>query len=499
LNTHPLVELEVAVQPGPGPRVLLVAASEWSALLERGAPSLRPDDLAALRTLAAFQRFAARAGQSLPWSTADGACGLVVGRNGAGTAGWRTAAAAAASLVHEEKPWSLVVPSDGASGGDALAARLVAAAEGVLLSTYRFTRSSREEPAARPGRCTLVVGDVASGRAALDRARAHVAGVVLTRDLVNTPAGDLGPSELADAASDLARRHGFKAEVVRGDDVARRGFRMVAAVGRGSARAPTVTILTKDCDGRAPAVALVGKGVVFDSGGLDLKPSDAMLLMRKDMAGAATVLGALETASRLRTRVPLVALLPSAENMVGPDCYRPGDVLTAYDGTTVEIGNTDAEGRLLLADAIGHARSLASERIVDVATLTGAARTALGPDVPALFGNDDALVQLVEREAAAHDERMWRLPLVDEYDRQLDTPFADVNHVSHDRRAGAITAALFLRRFVRETPWAHVDLYAWEESGRPDCPKGANGMGVRTVAALLERIARSEARESPAR
>jgi leucyl aminopeptidase len=271
---------------------------------------------------------------------------------------------------------------------------------------------------------------------------------------------------------------------------------MVAAVGRASAHPPTVTVLSHGLaaagpasGAAAPAVALIGKGVVFDSGGLDLKPADAMLLMRKDMAGAATVLGALESAARLRVDLPWLAVIPSAENMVGPDAYRPGDVLRSYSGTTVEIGNTDAEGRLLLADAIGFARERGARRLIDYATLTGAARVALGRVLPAVFGNDETWASAVERCAAASDEPVWRMPLHDDYDRQLDTPFADVNHVSHDKFAGAITAALFLRRFVAATPWAHVDFYGWEDAGRPETPKGATGAGVRTLTRLLRELA----------
>jgi leucyl aminopeptidase len=213
-----------------------------------------------------------------------------------------------------------------------------------------------------------------------------------------------------------------------------------------------------------------------------------MLLMRKDMAGAATVLGALEAAARLDLRVPLIAVIPSAENMVGPDSYRPGDILRSYSGTTVEIGNTDAEGRLLLADALGYARERKAARLVDYATLTGAARVALGRDLPALFSNDEPLAAAVERAARAGDERVWRMPLVDEYERQLDSPFADVNHFSHDKFAGAITAALFLRRFAAGTPWAHVDFFGWEDHGKPETPKGATGMGVRTIVGLLRAL-----------
>jgi len=480
------IEVAAAKRGAGGAKVLVATADEWKRMLAEGHPALLEDEVAGLRRLGKLGRFEAKAGQLLPWSSDEGREGFVVGRASSGrpTATLRRAAAVAAQSVAAGKSWSLEWL--GASSPELL----TAAAEGVLLSTYRFRRSSKDVRPGPPGPCTLVVASESDATiAAVRRAQAIAAGVVLTRDLVNAPAAELGPAELADAGVALAQRHGFECEVVHGGHVEERGFRMVAAVGRGSARAPTVTILKRDLDRGEPAIALIGKGVVFDSGGLDLKPSDAMLLMRKDMAGAATVLGVLESAAQLGLRVPLLAVLPSAENMVGPDCYRPGDVLTAYDGTTVEIGNTDAEGRLLLADALGFARERHARRLLDVATLTGAARVALGPDLPALFGTDEELVELVRRESEASDEPMWRMPLVDDYERQLDTPFADVNHVSHDRRAGAITAALFLRRFAAKTPWAHVDLYAWEDSGKPESPKGANGMGVRTLVRVLEELA----------
>jgi leucyl aminopeptidase len=470
-------------------RVVCASGEEWAAWLAGGSARLEAEELAAARRIAEFTRFAAKPGQALAWSN-GGRAGLVVGvAPGGGSAAVRSAAAAAAKAVAAGREWAFELPPE--RDPERRAAALAAAAEGVALSGYRFRRSEKGAGDEAAGPCTIVAGDLAAAEAeeALARARAHVAGIALARDLTNAPAAEVGPAELADAALELARRHGFTAECWRGGDVERRGFRMVAAVGRASARPPTVTVLARGVDAGEPAVALIGKGVVFDSGGLDLKPSEAMLLMRKDMAGAATVLGALEAAARLDLQLPLLAVLPSAENMVGPDSYRPGDILKSYSGTTVEIGNTDAEGRLLLADALGFAREQKARRLVDYATLTGAARVALGRDLPALFSNDETLAAQVERAALAGDERVWRMPLVDDYERQLESPFADVNHVSHDKYAGAITAALFLRRFAAATPWAHVDFFGWEDSGRPETPKGANGMGVRTLVGLLRTLA----------
>jgi len=468
-------------------RVDLVDGDGWKRLREPGG-GLGDAERAALQRLAGFSKFEGKAGQALPWSGGDGVAGLVVGRERAGspTQSLRSAAAAAAQLLADGCRAALFAPSGG-GGSEAAVAAVGALAEGLLLSGYRFRRSGKAEPERAPLDVAIVTDLPPDAAArAVERARAVVAGVTLARDLVNAPAAELGPDELADAAVAVAKRHSFEVEVVRGAEVAARGFRMVAAVGRASAKPPTVTLIRRGAG--PPALALVGKGVTFDSGGLDLKPADAMELMRKDMGGAATVIGALDAIGRLGVALPFVAALPSAENMVGPDSFRPGDVLTAYDGTTVEIGNTDAEGRLLLADAFGWARAQEPARLIDYATLTGAARVALGPDLPALFCSDDTLSKSVEECARAGDEPLWRMPLHDGYDKSLDTPFADVSHVGSEKRAGAITAALFLRRFTGGLPWAHVDLYAWEDRGRPETPKGGNGMGVRTLLRLAEQF-----------
>ncbi|MBM4014209.1 MAG: leucyl aminopeptidase family protein [Planctomycetes bacterium] len=395
--------------------------------------------------------------------------------------------AAAVQAVADGGHVVVAVPRTMAADAPQQAAAVTALAEGALLSLERTRRSGKPEPSrAKPSVSieSTLSPDVAA--AAVRRGAAMAAGVLRARDLVNAPAEELGPSELAEAARAAALRCGAEVEVLHGDAVAARGFRMVAAVGRASAKPPTVTLVRR---GVSPRIALIGKGVTFDSGGLDLKPADAMELMRKDMGGAAAVIGALEVMAALQLDLPFVAAIPAAENMVGPDAFRPGDVLRAYDGTTVEIGNTDAEGRLLLADALSWAREQGAERLVDYATLTGAARVALGPDLPAHFCSDETLASALEACARAGDEPVWRLPLWDGYEKSLDTPFADVSHTGSEKRAGAITAALFLRRFTGGLPWAHVDLYAWEDRGRPETPRGGNGMGVRTLAALVERLA----------
>ncbi|MHC4260886.1 MAG: leucyl aminopeptidase family protein [Planctomycetota bacterium] len=484
-----LIDLELFVSDAPTGRALVLPLSDgqWRSLLEDGHRHVDAGDHRRLRDLAELTRFQANAGQTLTSLTEDGRRLTVVGLGSvATTVALREAVATAMSELPDGSAfeWSVVVPPRDPGGAD-VAELLRAAAEGALLGGYRFgpKRGAKVEA---PGPCTLVTGLTGSEATAIAaRARALCEGVVLARDLINTPAQDLGPQELSDAAVAVAERHGMRARVLRGAEVEEHEFRLVAAVGRAADRPATVTIIEGGPEGADPVIGVVGKGVVFDTGGLDLKTGGSMQLMRKDMGGAGTVIGALEAFGRLGGDTPFLAVIPAAENAIGPAAMRPGDVLRSMDGLTVEIGNTDAEGRLLLADGLTWARRQGVPRLLDVATLTGAARVALGPDFPALFGNDEALVEDLRRRSIEHDEELWRMPLVDRYESWIDSPFADVNNAGSDRRAGAITAALFLRRFARDTPWAHVDLYAWEDRGRPGTPRGANGMEVRTVAEAL--------------
>ncbi len=482
--------IDVGSQPTGRVRVLPVLESDLETL--RGGAEFRlgsggalPDELRVrVRALLELGRFSASAGSLLPVLDGADRLLLLVGLGSRPSArALREAAAVAVGQIPAGEPWCLDVPR---AGGEAQAAeRLGALAEGVALGPYQFRQSVRgRSPLAGP--CTLVTDlDPTVARRALEESRARAEGILLARDLVNTPAEEMGPDELADAARQVAVRHGMRARVLRGDEVEAAGFRMVARVGRAASRPPTVTIVEGGPAGRPPEVALIGKGVVFDTGGLDIKTGGNMLLMRKDMGGAGTVIGALETLGRLGCSLPFTAILPAAENAVGPLAMRPGDVLRAYDDQRVEIGNTDAEGRLLLADALAHGRELGAVRLLDVATLTGAARMALGPDLPALFGTDEDLVARLLDAAERSDEPLWRLPLVERYESWIDTPFADVNNSSSDRRAGAITAALFLRRFAKDSRWAHIDVYAWEDRGSPGTPRGGNGMGVKTVASTV--------------
>jgi leucyl aminopeptidase len=304
------------------------------------------------------------------------------------------------------------------------------------------------------------------------------------RDLINAPANQLGPEELATAALELVAQYAGEAVVHSGETLTRE-YPLIAAVGAASARAPRLI----DCRWRragAARVTLVGKGVCFDSGGLDLKPSAAMLLMKKDMGGAACALGLARLLLDLAAPIELRLLIPAVENSVGSRAYRPGDVWRSRKGLTVEIGNTDAEGRLVLADALCEADAERPDLLIDLATLTGAARTALGPDLPAVFASDETLTAELADMARAHADPVWPMPLWMGYDDELGSRVADLNNVSSSPFAGAIIAALFLKRFVTATPnWLHVDLYAWNPKDRPGRPPGAEAQCVRALYQLI--------------
>jgi leucyl aminopeptidase len=346
------------------------------------------------------------------------------------------------------------------------------------LGGYAFTRY---KPSGKR-HATLAWPETAD-RAAVERAEASTR---LVRDLVNTPANDMGPAELAQAAKDLAAEFGASIEETVGDDLLARNYPTIHAVGRASVRAPRLVDMSWGREGD-PLVAIVGKGVCFDTGGLDIKPSSGMLLMKKDMGGAAHALGLARMVMASGLRIRLRVLIPAVENAVSGDAFRPLDVIRTRKGTTVEIGNTDAEGRLILCDALVEAAAARPEMIVDFATLTGAARVALGPDLPALFCNDDGLADGLLRAGAAVADPMWRLPLHKPYRRMIESKVADINNAGSGPHAGAITAALFLESFVPEgIRWAHLDTFAWNSSARPGRPEGGEAMGMRAVFRLLE-------------
>ena len=318
-------------------------------------------------------------------------------------------------------------------------------------------------------------------------AEAIVAGVALGRDLINTPANDMGPEELAAAAKALAKTHKAKIKITVGDDLLKQNFPTIHAVGRASDRAPRLIDMTWG-DAAAPKVTLVGKGVCFDTGGLDLKPATGMLNMKKDMGGAANVLVVAAMIMGTGLNVRLRVLIPAVENSVSGNAFRPRDVITTRKGLTVEIGNTDAEGRLVLCDALTLAMEDKPDVVIDCATLTGAARVALGPSLPALFANDDALANDILAAGLAADDPLWRLPLHQPYKKMLDSEVADLNNVSSGGFGGAITAALYLHAFAEDTaPWAHIDMMGWNQATTPGRPQGGETQSAHALFEMLRR------------
>lgn len=345
------------------------------------------------------------------------------------------------------------------------------------LGAYRFDRYRQRQHAARE---LIFPGGVDGGRVG------RIAdGVYLARDLVNTPSNDMGPDELEAAARKLARAGKAGVRVTRGDALLARNFPMIHAVGRASVRVPRLIDMTwgRSAD---PRVTLIGKGVCFDTGGLNIKPGGSMALMKKDMGGAANVLGLASMVMSARLRVRLRVLIPAVENSISGAAFRPGDVLASRKGLTVEIGNTDAEGRLVLADALALADEEEPELMVDMATLTGAARVALGPDLPPFYTDDEDLAASLAAKAEAVCDPLWRMPFWTPYDSMLDSTIADINHISEGGMAGSVTAALFLRRFVAKArSYVHFDIFAWSPRARPGKPYGGEAQGIRALFALL--------------
>ena len=349
------------------------------------------------------------------------------------------------------------------------------AALSFALGAYQFSRYRKAE--ARNVR--LVVPDGVDG----DDLTRIVEGVTLARDLINTPSNDMGPDELEDAARKLAKQHGAKMQVTKGDALAK-GFPLIHAVGAGSPRAPRLIDVTWGKDSN-PKITLVGKGVCFDTGGLDIKPDTGMLNMKKDMGGAATALALAHMIMARKLKVRLRVIIPAVENSISGTSFRPRDIYKSRKGITVEIGNTDAEGRLVLADALTLADEESPALIADFATLTGAARVALGPELPALFTDDEALAAELSSAGATENDPVWRLPLWRPYDQMLDSKVADTNNVSTGGQGGAITAALFLRKFVAAKSWLHLDIFAWSATAKPGRPEGAECQTARALYAML--------------
>lgn len=409
------------------------------------------------------------------FSASAGALCLLPGENGdvagaafglgdsAAQARTRFAVAAAVGQL-PEGPWRLSGTRDSEDAAEQ--------ALGWLLGGYRFTQY-----AGGPRKSAqLIAPEGVDAR----RIEAMAAGEALTRDLINTPSNDMGPDELEQAARDLAGDHGAQIDVIKGNDLLTAGFPMIHAVGRASPREPRLIDMSWGETG--PALTLVGKGVCFDTGGLNLKPGGSMGLMKKDMGGAAAVLGLAHTIMSLQVPLKLRVLIPAVENAVSGSAFRPGDILRSRKGLSVEINNTDAEGRLVLADALALADETPPDLMVSIATLTGAARVAVGPDIAPFFTHDVGIASALAASGPVIRDPVWQLPLHAPYEPMLEPGIADLDNAPSGGFAGAITAALFLNRFVTDTPrYVHFDIYGWQPSPAPARPKGGAGQGVRAI------------------
>ena len=396
----------------------------------------------------------------------DGVAAAVVGFGTAQARARMRFGIAKAAGVLPAGPWHLV--------GELTALEAEEAALGWLLGSYRFDRY-------RPGKTPSAQPQlVAPGNVDAHRIEVMAAGEFLTRDLINTPASDMGPEALQAVFMALAEQYDATTQVYVGDELLTHNFPMVHAVGRAATRAPRIMAMRWGTQG--PSITLVGKGVCFDTGGLDLKPSAGMLLMKKDMGGAATVLGLAQMIMALNLPVRLRVIVPAVENAVAGNAMRPRDILTSRKGLTVEINNTDAEGRLILADALAWADEENPELVVSMATLTGAARVAVGPDLAPFFTDDESIAAILQHSPL---DPVWRLPFWEAYEPLVEPGIADLDNAPAGGFAGAITAALFLRRFVA-APYVHFDIYGHQPSDAPGRPKGGAGQGARTMLGLIE-------------
>ena len=349
-----------------------------------------------------------------------------------------------------------------------------------LLSAYRFDRYRPTKTATPQALLKAPEGCDAT------RLIAMATGEFLTRDLINTPSSDMGPAELEAAFLTLAAQFHATTEVIRGNDLIPQNFPLIHAVGRASPRAPRILSLRWGTSG--PRLTLVGKGVCFDTGGLDIKPSSGMLLMKKDMGGAATVMGLAHMIMTLKLPLQLRVIVPAVENSIAGNAMRPSDILTSRKGLTVEINNTDAEGRLILADALAWADEETPDAIISMATLTGSARVAVGPDLAPFYTDDDALAQVLADEAPGACDPVWRLPFWDAYEAMIEPKIADLDNAPAGSFAGSITAALFLRRFVTCPRYVHFDIYGHTPADAPARPKGGVGQGARALLAALPQV-----------
>jgi len=351
------------------------------------------------------------------------------------------------------------------------------AALGFLLGAYRFDRYKKGKAAPE-----LKMPEKADSAEVKRLAEA----ASIARDLINTPANDLGPELFEASVRYFARARKMNVAMVMGDDLIEENFPLIHTVGRASSQPPRLMDLTWG-NANHPKLTLVGKGVTFDTGGLNIKPGNSMALMKKDMGGAANVLGLAHAIIDAKLKVRLRVLLPIVENAISGSAFRPGDVLPSRKGLTVEIGNTDAEGRLILADALTLADEEDPDLVIDMATLTGAARVALGPELPPLYARDDELAARIMKSGLALGDPLWHMPLWPGYDKMLESKIADINHISNGPFAGSITAALFLNRFTRQqTDWVHLDIFGWAPEARPGHPFGGTDQGIRALYGLLK-------------
>jgi leucyl aminopeptidase len=352
------------------------------------------------------------------------------------------------------------------------------AALGFLLGGYRFDNYRSAE---RQRDVRLVVPATVN----IGYVRLAAEAAALARNLINIPANDMGPVAIEKAARTLAAKFKARTRIITSAQILKKNFPMIHAVGRAAAEAPRLIDLSWGLR-KAPKVTLVGKGVAFDTGGLDIKPSSSMLLMKKDMGGAANVLALAMMIMGSKLPVRLRVLIPAVENSISANAFRPGDILKSRKGLTVEIGNTDAEGRLILADALALADEEGPDVLIDMATLTGAARVALGPDLPPFYTDDDIFAEALAGAATKVEDPLWRMPLWRPYEKRLASKIADTNNVTTDGFAGSITAALFLRKFVSKAKvWAHFDIFGWNPVEKPHCPVGGEAQGIRAIFEVL--------------
>ena len=441
----------------------LIASDDLTGWLEGQPPQIR--------AWVAGAGFTAALGKVLVLPGADGApAGALAGY---GTAAQRKRgrfhlAAAAAALPGGTWALQAELPTD----------TLAEECLGWLLAGYAFGRYH-----SRAGASARLVAPQGADAARIETLAASEA---LVRDLVNTPTSDLGPQELEQACAELAATYGASIEVTLGADLLDRNFPMIHAVGRASDQAPRLIDMRWGSSG--PALTLVGKGVCFDTGGLDIKPSASMGLMKKDMGGAANVLGLARAIMALNLDLRLRVLIPAVENSIAGNAFRPGDILTSRKGLTVEINNTDAEGRLVLADALAYGAEESPDLMISMATLTGAARVAVGPDIAPFYSDDDAFAAALSASSAKVADPVWRMPFWDPYEPMIEPGIADLDNAPKGGFAGSITAALFLRRFAGGVNYAHFDIYAWQPSSAPARPAGGVGQGYRAILDALPQV-----------